>query len=171
MKEIDGFTEFVGSRLPALIRLGYLLTGDHQHGEDLVQTALLKTAQHWKRVTDPSAYTRRVMVHENISWWRRRRFREQSLDADADRASDEDTAEAVTRREVFMVALRRLTPRQRAVIVLRFYEDLSEAETASALGCAVGTVKSGTHHALARLRELSPELAALVPALTTTEVA
>ncbi|HEY3506598.1 MAG TPA: SigE family RNA polymerase sigma factor [Actinocatenispora sp.] len=169
MRELNGFAEFVASRLPALIRLGYLLTGDHGHAEDLVQTALVKTATHWRRVNDPSAYTRRVMVHESVSQWRRRRFHEQPLDG-TDRPTGEDTAESVVRRELFVAALGRLTPRQRAVIVLRFYEDLSEAATAALLGCAVGTVKSRTHHALNRLREVAPELTDLLPALHATEV-
>ncbi|MGA8114537.1 MAG: SigE family RNA polymerase sigma factor [Actinocatenispora sp.] len=169
MAKLEGFEEFVGSRLAALTRLGYLLTGDHQHAEDLVQTALMKTARHWRRVTDPSAYTQRVMVRENVSRWRRRRFHEQPLDSVRDPATREDTAEEMARRELFMVAMRRLTPRQRAVIALRYYEDLSEADTAAVLGCAVGTVKSRTHHALNRLRELSPELRVLTGSYVGSE--
>lgn len=148
----------MSARLAALTRLGYLLTGDHQLAEDLAQTALAKAAQRWHRVTDPSAYVRQVMVHESVSWFRKRRVREVSWDETIERVGGADCAEDVVRRELFMTALRRLTPRQRAVIALRYYEDLSEAETAEVLGIAVGTVKSRTHLALKRLRQLAPEL-------------
>lgn len=161
MKDLTGFTEFVAARSTALTRLGYLLTGDHQLGEDLVQSALLKVAQRWRKVSDPAAYTRRVMVHENTSWWRRRRIREDPVERLPESSGGEDTAESVVRRAALEQALRRLTARQRAVLALRFYDDLSEADTAQVLGCAVGTVKSQTHHALIRLRQLAPELANL----------
>lgn len=159
MAELTGFGEFVAARSGTLMRLGYLLTGDHQHAEDLLQTALLHTAQRWRKITDPNAYARRVMVNECTSWWRRRRIREHSTEHPPDRASGEDTADDVVRRDAFVRALRTLPPRQRAVIALRFYDDLSEAETARVLGCAVGTVKSQTHNALARLRDALPDLA------------
>ncbi len=169
MKDLDGFNEFVVARSAALVRLGYLLTGDYQLGEDLVQNSLLKLAQRWRRIDNPAAYARRVMIHENTSWFRRRR-REHALASVPERVSDEDTAEAVTRRAVFAAALRKLTTRQRTVIALRFYEDLSEAATAQVMGCAVGTVKSQTHYALARLRELAPELATATRTMLTSEV-
>ncbi|BCJ34388.1 RNA polymerase sigma24 factor [Actinocatenispora thailandica] len=159
MKKLDGFTEFVTARLPALTRLGFALTGDHQLAEDLVQTALFRLAQRWGRVDEPQAYARRIMINESTSWHRRRRLRETSLAAAGDPAAPVEVAESVTRREAFIAALRRLTPKQRAVLALRYYEDLSEVDTAAALGCSVGTVKSRTHQAIRRLRELAPELA------------
>ncbi|HEY3503814.1 MAG TPA: SigE family RNA polymerase sigma factor [Actinocatenispora sp.] len=136
MAELNGFGEFVAARSGTLMRLGYLLTGDHPHAEDLLQTALMHTAQRWRKITDPNAYAQRVMVNECTSWWRRRRIREHSTEHPPDRASGEDTANDVVRRDAFVRALRTLPPRQRAVIALRFYDDLSEAETARVLGCA-----------------------------------
>lgn len=157
------FEEFVAARSAALGRTAYLLTGDHHRAEDLLQTALVKVARHWERIeTSPEAYARRVLYHENISWWRRRRFVERPLEGYADRAAaasgDPDL------RLTLDQALTRLTVKQRTVLVLRFYEDLTEVQTAAALGIQPGTVKSVTRQALARLRVLAPELAELVGA-------
>jgi RNA polymerase sigma-70 factor (sigma-E family) len=159
--DLDGFGEFVAVRSTSLIRFGYLLVGDYHRAEDLVQTALMRLATRWRRVQDPGAYVARIMVNESLSWWRRRRFAEQPLDATVAPPASGGTAESVVRRSMFVTALRRLTPRQRAVLALRYYEDRSEAETAEILGCSIGTVKSQTNHALARLRQLAPELAEL----------
>ncbi|MEV0841584.1 SigE family RNA polymerase sigma factor [Actinocatenispora sera] len=159
MEKLDGFTEFVAVRLPALTRFGFALTGDHQLAEDLVQTALFRLAQRWARVDEPQAYARRIMINESTSWRRRRRVRESPLAAAGDPAAAVEVAESVTRRETFIAALRMLTPKQRAVLALRYYEDLSEVDTAAVLGCSVGTVKSRTHQAIRRLRELAPGLA------------
>jgi RNA polymerase sigma-70 factor (sigma-E family) len=144
-------------RGPALSRLAYLLTGDHQLAEDLVQTALARTAVRWSRVAaagDPQAYVRRIMVNERTTWWRRGRYETVSR-ADAvalDVAAGADEAERITRRVALLAALARLAPRQRAVVVLRYYADMSVEETAESLGCSVGTIKSTTSDALARLR-------------------
>jgi len=157
----EGFREFVQDRGQALSRTAYLLCGDHGAAEDLVQSALAKTAARWPTVHaagSPEAYVRRVMVNERISWWRRRHTEHPTRDL-PDRASPGDESERVVHRMAIAAALAQLAPRQRAVIVLRFYEDLSEAETAAALGCGVGTVKRQTHDALARLRRIAPELA------------
>jgi RNA polymerase sigma-70 factor (sigma-E family) len=159
VKNLEGFAEFVAVRSTSLVQFGYLLTGDRQLAEDLLQSALLTVAQRWTKVSDPLAYTKRSMVNETVSWWRRRKIREQPIDGVAERASGDDTAESVVRREVFVRALRRLTPKQRAVLTLRFYEDMSEVDTAEVLGCSVGTVKSQSNYALKKLRELAPELA------------
>lgn len=158
----EGFREFVQNRGQALSRTAYLLCGDHGAAEDLVQSALAKTAARWPTVRaagSPEAYVRRVMVNERISWWRRRRHVEHPTGDLPERPSPGDESERVVRRITVAAALAQLAPRQRAVIVLRFYEDLSEAEAAAALGCGVGTVKRQTHDALARLRRIAPELA------------
>lgn len=159
MTDRSAFDEFVHARRGALTRTAYLLTGNHHTAEDLVQHALLQTARHWERIsTSPEAYARRVMYHQNISWWRKRRFTETSLggyDA-AHRPTDSDL------RLTLDAALAQLTAKQRTILVLRFFEDLTEVQTADAVGVSVGTVKSTTRHALARLRVLAPDLAELV---------
>ncbi|MFY1575320.1 SigE family RNA polymerase sigma factor [Verrucosispora sp. WMMD703] len=160
------FHEFVVHRSPALSRTAYLLTGDHQLAEDLLQSALARTYRHWRRIRDgdPEAYVRRVMYHQQVSWWRRRRFTER-LEADPAPAQTghPDPSDAAALRVTLAAALRQLTPRQRAVIVLRFYEDLTEAQVAAVLGCSVGTVKRHGHDALVRLRAVAPELVDPVP--------
>jgi RNA polymerase sigma-70 factor (sigma-E family) len=160
----DGFSEFVRARRGALSRTAYLLTGDHQLAEELLQAALVNTAAHWHRIaqTNPEAYLRRAMVNERTSRWRRRRYAVEVPDSEGlaarPLAAATDVAETTVRRTILMAALAQLPPRQRVVVVLRFFEDLTEAETAEVLGCTVGTVKSQTHHALARLRRLAPAL-------------
>ena len=157
----SGFDAFVQARGAALSRTAYLLTGDHHLAQDLVQTALVQAVKHWRRIhTSPEAYVRRAMYHQNISWWRRRRFSETGLGSydDAVPATDPDL------RLTLDQALARLTPKQRTVLVLRFYEDLTEVETARALGLSTSTVKSTTRQSLARLRTLAPELAELIGA-------
>lgn len=163
MDGYEGLREFVIARGPALSRTAYLLTGDHALAEDLLQQALVKTAAHWRRVVEggnPEGYVRRVMVNERTSRWRRRRYVEVSDAVAGDPAGPGDEAEAAVRRVGLRRALAALPPRQRAVIVLRFFEDLSEAQTAGVMGCSVGTVKSQTHDALNRLRALAPDLLA-----------
>ncbi|MEV0629872.1 SigE family RNA polymerase sigma factor [Nonomuraea wenchangensis] len=152
------FTEFVISRSDRLIRLAYLLTGDQHAAEDLLQTALAKTAGHWRRIRDsPEAYVRRVMYHEQAGRWRSPRWgREQPVLSPPDRATGDRTDEVETRLTLAR-ALRTLPPRKRAVLVLRYYEDLPESEVARIMGCSVGTVRSQTHQAVARLRELIGE--------------
>lgn len=163
MDRFEGFREFVLARGPALSRTAYLLTGDHQHAEDLLQQALAKTAAHWRRVVaggNPEGYVRRAMVNERTSWWRRRRYIEAGGEALGAGPALPDAADSVVRRMALAGALRALPPRQRAVLVLRFFADLTEAQTAAELGVSVGTVKSQTHQALARLRALAPDLLA-----------
>ena len=158
----ETFHEFVVHRSPALSRTAYLLTGDHQLAEDLLQGALARTYRHWRRIRagDPEAYVRRVMYHQQVSWWRRRRFTEQLEAEPAGRPRDDhpDHSDATALRLALATALRQLTPRQRAVVVLRFYEDLTEAQVAAVLGCSVGTVKRHGHDAMRRLRTLAPDL-------------
>lgn len=162
---MDEFESYVRARSAALARTAYLLTGDVQHAEDLLQETLARVADRWPalvRKGDPDRFVRKVMYHRAVDAWRRRRARPE-LAADDVGARPElhaagDDAEAVVRRLVLRDALARLTARQRAVLVLRFYEDHTEAQTAEILGCSVNTVKSQTRHALGRLRDLAPEL-------------
>ena len=153
----DGFTEFVEARHAALLRTAYLLTGDHHEAEDLLQQSLVKAVGAWKRIEgDPEPYVRTILVRQNVSRWRGRRWRELTTDTPPETHVVDEGAED---RLALHRALGVLAPRQRAVIVLRYYEDLTEAQTAEALGIAVGTVKSQTRDALRRLRERMPGLA------------
>jgi len=154
------FDEFVRARVAALGRIAYLLTGDRHQAEDLVQVTLERCAVHWHRLDDPDAYARRVLYSRAVSWWRRRRRGEVLTDRPPEPAAG--PVGDLDLRVVLQRALARLTPRQRAVLVLRFYEDHTERETARLLDVTVGTVKSQTRHALRRLRQLAPELADLV---------
>jgi RNA polymerase sigma-70 factor (sigma-E family) len=163
----DGFREFVLARQQALMRTAYLLTGDAHQAEDLLQSVLSKVVRHWGRLArdgNPEAYIRKSLVNQYTSWRRRPRPEQPSAELTDHGASHDD---ATLDRIVLRQALAKLGPRQRAVIVLRFYEDLTEAQTAEALGCSIGTVKSQTHHALNRLRAIAPELA---PMLTEAEI-
>jgi RNA polymerase sigma-70 factor (sigma-E family) len=157
----SAFQEFVAARVPAFSRRAYLLTGDFHLAEDLVQTALFKAAKAWDRIEgDPEAYVRRILYTQNVSWWRsRRHVAERSLEPYDDRATA--TADVDLRLSLDQ-ALALLTAKQRTVLVLRYYEDLTEVETARLLGLRVGTVKSVTRQALARLRVVAPHLGELV---------
>ena len=156
----DAFHEFVVARTAALSRTAYLLTGDHHLAEDLVQTALFKAAKSWGRIKgDPEPYVRRILYTENVSWWRRRRHTTESTLGEYDgpaAAVDTDLRLSLTH------ALAQLTAKQRTVLVLRFYEDRTEAQTAELLGIGAGTVKSTTRQALARLRTVAPHLGELL---------
>ena len=150
----DGFAEFVTRWSPALLRVAFLLTSDRGEAEDLLQTALLKTSRHWSKLADHEAaypYVRRVLVTTHTSWRRRRRVHEVLIDSFPDHHVSQPPVIEVGRA---LQALEQLPPRMRAVVVLRWYEGLSEAETAEALGCSVGSVKSQASRGLARLREL-----------------
>jgi RNA polymerase sigma-70 factor (sigma-E family) len=146
------YTEFVQASWPALYRTAYLIMGDRDLAEDLVQTALAKTYASWGKVRDLGAargYARTTLVNTATSWFRKKGWRnEQPTETLHEHAYDEDP----TVRPTVMHALAQLPPRQRAVIVLRYYDDLSVADTARALACAEGTVKSQTSDALAALR-------------------
>jgi len=145
------FERFVQDCSSKLLRTAYLLSGDRGHAEDIVQTALLRTARRWRRARAlPEAYARRVVV--NLAKDRRRslsrRPAEMRLEYDVPLAS----VDTLVDRDALLRATRRLPPGQRAVLVLRFFDDLSVAETADALGISTGTVKSQTSRALERLR-------------------
>lgn len=162
MDEREAFTRWAGERQLALLRTAVLLTGDQQRAEDLVQEALTKVAMRWRRLSDgnPEAYARRIIVRDNISWWRKRRH--ELVLAVPDRPDPTDGYAAAETRRLLDDALGTLTARQRAVVVLRYYDDLTERQTADLLGVSVGTVKSQTHLSLRRLRDAAPELAELL---------
>ncbi len=150
--EQAAFDAFVRARLPQLLRFGRALTGSDEAAADLVQDALERTLLQWPRLESrdqPEGYVRRVMINRNISIWRRmrrERLTEELPDrGDADRHRDRDLWQAI----------RALPPRQRAVIALRYYEDLTEAEVAAIMGCSVGTVKSQGAKAVLKLRARS----------------
>lgn len=160
------FREYVAARQGALYRVALLLTGHHEDAEDLLQTALAKLASRWAsldRSGSADGYVRRILYNQRVSHWRTgRNRREYAAASPPERVSAEDPAVDSTLRLSVAQALRRLTVRQRAVLVLRYYEDLPEAEVAEILGCAVGTVRSQTHRTLARLRVLCPELSSIL---------
>ena len=154
MGDDEDFAQFMAAALPGLLRFGRVLTGDALRGEELVQQALVATWSRWGRldIAQPHAYVRRAMVNAHTSWWRRAR-RESLLPEDWDHP-DSDNPDGAERDRTLR-ALRTLPPRQRAVLVLRYYEDLSEADIADVLGCSRGAVKS---HASRALRALRPHL-------------
>ena len=147
----DGFDEWVSGAAPRLHRTGFLLTGDWALAQDLVQHACAATWPRFGSLDAPEAYARTVMVRTATSWWRRR-WRGEIPHAALPEVAASDPWSDVDRRQVLAVALRSLPPRQRAVVILRFYDDLTEADTAATLGWPVGTVKSTTARALASLR-------------------
>lgn len=150
----ESFEEYVAARRGALLRTAYLLAGQHADAEDLVQLALVRAVPHWRRISDdPEPYVRKILAREATNRWRRRRWREVSTDVLPETAGDPTDP---TDREVLRQALMRLSPRQRAVVVLRYFDDLTEQQTAQVLGIGLGTVKSHGREAMARLRQLIP---------------
>ncbi|HSO63581.1 MAG TPA: SigE family RNA polymerase sigma factor [Ornithinibacter sp.] len=161
MADREAFDAYVRERWHPLLRTAALLTGDAHAAEDLVQESLVRAARHWHRV-DPGAvdaYVRRVMYTRSIDAWRWRRHQPDPVDTSRHDTAGADRADELATRLTLVDALSRLTPRQRAVLVARFYEARTEVETARVRGCSVSTVKSQTRHALERLRVLAPELA------------
>ena len=154
LKEPPGFRDYVAARQRALLRTARMLTGDEHTAEDLVQAALERVWPRWETVVragDPDAYVRKVLVNTYASWWRRKWRCERSTSVLPEITTDDEFAQADL-ADAIRRLLPTLPPRQRAVIVLRYYDDLTEAATADALGCSLGTVKSQTSKALARLR-------------------
>jgi RNA polymerase sigma-70 factor (sigma-E family) len=159
------FDEFVAARSTRLLRTAYLLTRDHALAEDLLQTALTKAWFAWGRIEqDPEPYVRKILVNTFASWWRRKWNGEQAF-AEPPEPPGSTPHDDVDTRQDLWDAMARLPRRQRAVVVLRFVEDLSEAETARLLGVSAGTVKSQTSKALAKLR-IDPALTAETTAPT-----
>jgi RNA polymerase sigma-70 factor (sigma-E family) len=146
------FDDFVVGCSPRLLRTAYLLTRDHGMAEDLLQTALTKAWFAWSRIGgDAEPYVRKIIVNTYASWWRRKWNGEHPSDELPESVSN-DHAEGASTGHDLWAALGRLPRRQRAVVVLRYFEDLTEAETARLLDCSVGTVKSQASKALAKLR-------------------
>jgi RNA polymerase sigma-70 factor (sigma-E family) len=153
----EDFSAFVDASSRRLLRSAYLITGDFAEAEDLLQTALEKAYRRWpsiRRTDIPEAYVRRVLVTTAIDAGRRRRFASSPLDADSLPGRLDPAIEGVVGRSALLACVRELPPSQRAVLVLRYFDDLTETETARTLGCTVGTVKSQHARAMARLREL-----------------
>jgi RNA polymerase sigma-70 factor (sigma-E family) len=149
----EGFTQFVATRSARLLRLAYLLTHDWASAEDLLQTALAKAWFAWHRLkADPEPYVRTIIVHTYASWWRRRWNGEQPTGDLPEPPTPADPYAGSDARDELWRALGRLPRRQRAVLVLRYFEDLTESEIASVLECSVGTVKSQASKALVKLR-------------------
>ena len=167
MADREAFDAYVRERWAPLLRTATLLTGDRHAAEDLVQETLVRAAQHWSRVEPATAdaYVRRILYTRSVDAWRWRRHQPDPVDI-ASRPGAGRRRPHRSRRRPSTPASRsprrssRLTPRQRAVLVARFYEDRTEVDAARVLGCSVSTVKSQTRHALERLRVLAPELAA-----------
>ena len=155
-----GFDQFVAARSTVLLRTAYLLTHDHGLAEDLLQTSLTKAWFAWSRISDsPEAYVRKVLFNTYATWWRRKWNGEHATE-DLPDAGVADGVEESSAGIDLWEAMDRLPRRQRAVVVLRYFEDLTEAQTAEILGCSVGTVKSQCSKALAKLRidrALSPD--------------
>jgi RNA polymerase sigma-70 factor (sigma-E family) len=162
--DVTGFSELVAARSPALLRTAFLVVGDHQLAQDLLQESLVKAYVAWPRlrdVTKAEAYVRRTIVTTAISWRRRRSFHERPVD-DPPSTWGTDPTEELAFHDLVWQQVSSLPPRQRAALVLRYYEDLTETQTAEVLGCSVGTVKSQVSAALDKLRQrVGPESATL----------
>jgi RNA polymerase sigma-70 factor (sigma-E family) len=156
------FEEFVISRAAALLRLAVLLSGDTYLAEDLLQTVLTRSYQRWEQIKaadQPEAYVKRMLVNEHLSWRRRRASRELPIaTAPPETATVTDYADGHADRDVVWAMLARLPRRQRAVLVLRYYEDLADEQIAVLLGCSPATVRSNAKRALDALRAAVPAL-------------
>jgi len=152
--EHRGFEDFVRGRSTALLRTSYLLTGDRGAAEDLLQGVLERVARRWSSIADsPDAYVHRALTNAAVNRWRRHRPADVPL-LESDHPTSDDVTDIIGIRDQLIRGLLKLPARQRAVLVLRYFDDLSEAETADALGCSVGTVKSQASRGLDRLRAL-----------------
>jgi RNA polymerase sigma-70 factor (sigma-E family) len=161
-RDSAAFAEFAAARSSALFRAAYLMVGEHGLAEDLLQEALTKTYVAWPKLRDinnAEAYTRKAITTTAISWWRRKSWQNEKPRGDLPELPYAEHSEHVAQREWLWVELQSLPPRQRVAIVLRFYEDLTEAQTADAMGVTVGTVKSQVSDALKNLRaKLGPDV-------------
>lgn len=155
-REDEGFAEFAAAYRSALVRSAFLLCGDGEEAHDLAQVTLIRVHRRWRsiqRSDDPMVYARRVLVNLAASWWRQR-LRLRTTAVAVERPASADEFARLDQRDELWQAVRRLPPRTRAVLVLRYFEDLSEVEAARALGCSVGSVKSQASRGLERLRAL-----------------
>jgi RNA polymerase sigma-70 factor (sigma-E family) len=160
-RDVSEFSDFVVARCRAMLRTAYLLTGDHGHAEDLVQTTLAKCFVAWPRLRArkaADAYVRKAMLNTYLSWRRKKSWHEIASDAPPDREGA-DSTEGLAQRSDVMAALAGLPPRQRAVVVLRFYEDLGVDQVADQMGCSAGSIKRQTSVALSKLRHALGEIA------------
>jgi RNA polymerase sigma-70 factor (sigma-E family) len=151
----EEFRDFMQARWPAMVRLAYALTGDQGHAEDVAQAAFARAYASWPRVRgtgDPEAYVRRIVINENRNRFRKHRVAERLTDSLPETGTPDATGESDD-RSALIAALQRLGPRQRAVVVLRYWLGLTESEAAVELNCSVGTVKSQASRALASLRQ------------------
>jgi RNA polymerase sigma-70 factor (sigma-E family) len=152
--ELGEFTDFVLGCQGRMVRLAELLTGDRGRAEDLAQDGFAKAYAAWGRIRggDPAAYVRRCIINANTDWWRRRTRLEQPSSRVPEASAEVDLAAASAARDLVLRALAKLTTRERAVLALRFYMDLTEIQIAQELGISPGTVKSAAARALAKLR-------------------
>ena len=162
MRPVDeaDFTAFVAGSSRRLLRGAYLITGDLDEAQDLLQAALERAYRRWpavRRSEVPEAYVRRILVNLAVDRWRVRRVKTVALDEDLLPGLEDREVEGVPARSALLACVRQLPVGQRAVLVLRYFNDLTEAETARVLGCSVGNVKSQHARAMARLRELVPD--------------
>ena len=153
MRDEEAFGRFVLEAYPGLLRRAYFLVGDRGHAEDLVQTALATGYLRWRRIDEPEAYLRTVMARTAIGWRSRRWSSEYPMDPLPDNMASGDAFADVDRLDLVRRALMSLPVEQRAVVVLRYFDDCTEAETARVLGCSIGTVKSRASRALTALRD------------------
>jgi RNA polymerase sigma-70 factor (sigma-E family) len=155
-EQLDGeFRDFMHARWPAMVRLAYALTGDQGHAEDVAQTAFARAYASWpkvRRTGNPEAYVRQIVINENRNRFRKQRVAERLTDSLPERGSTDATRD-YDERSALIAALQRLGPKQRAVVVLRYWLGLTESEAAIALNCSVGTIKSQASRALASLRQ------------------
>ena len=149
----ESFDSYVAAEGAALLRFAHVLTGDHHLAEDLVQEALVKAHRRWSRIDRPGAYVKKAVLRQYLSWRRLRSSGERPVDADLDSADDRtDIAEQVADRHALRALLKTLPRQQRAVLVLRFYEDLDDATIADLIGCSPVTVRAHASRGLNRLR-------------------
>jgi RNA polymerase sigma-70 factor (sigma-E family) len=156
----EDFTAFVAASSRRLLRSAYLITGNPEEAQDLLQTALERTYRRWssvRRTESPEAYARRILVNAATDTWRRRRDRQVVLDEARLPALEDPELAGLPSREALLRRVRELPVGQRAVLVLRYFDDLTELETARVLGCSIGTVKSQHARAMARLRRELPD--------------
>ena len=160
MSDDREFADFVTARMPAVLRWAHLLTGDRGRAEDLTQHAFAATYRHWRRISPAGAeaYVRRAVLNAHLSAWRRGWLRNERPTGELPERAGPEPMAGVDERDAMWAALAGLPPRQRAVLVLRYYEDLSESEIARVLDISVGTVKSQASKALATLRAKRPDL-------------